>query len=78
MGSFGGGWGGRMSLCLGAGSEDLAVEAILIKCVRCIPRGGETMACLGEMGEEEQQQGQPSAISSALCRGNHGASPGLP
>lgn len=64
-----------MSLCPGAGSENLAVEAILIKCVRRIPRGGETMACLGEMGEEGQQQGRPSVISSVLCRGNHGASP---
>lgn len=33
------------------------------------------MACLGEMGEEGQQQGRPSVISSVLCRGNHGASP---
>ena len=33
------------------------------------------MPCLGEMGEEGQQQGWPSVISSVLCRGNHGASP---
>ena len=62
-------------MCPGAGSENLAAEAILIKCVRRIPRGGETMPCLGEMGEEGQQQGWPSVISSVLCRGNHGASP---
>lgn len=26
------------------------------------------------MGQEEQQQGRPSVISSISCRGNHGAS----
>lgn len=52
------------------------LEAILFKCVRRIPRGGRTIACLGKMGQEEQQQGWSSVISNVWCRGNHGASQG--
>ena len=75
MGSFGGGWGGGMSLCLGAGFEDLAVGGDSGQMCPTYSKGRRDNGMPGEMGEEEQQQGRPSVISSVLCRSNHGASP---
>lgn len=80
VGSFGGGWGGGMSLCLGPGFEDLTVEATLIKYVRHIPRGGGTMKHALERWARRSSSKAGQVSSPALCAeattGLH--RPGLP